>query len=85
MADISKIKLPDNTVVNIKDYRIPGVDTTPTSGSSNVITSGGIYQALVDDEEVISAALNDLNDRITDNSIEYYTNEEVDTILTENW
>lgn len=46
MADISKIKLPDNSVVNIKDARITGVDTTPTSGSTNVITSGGVYTAL---------------------------------------
>lgn len=45
MADVKKIKLPDNTIVNIKDYRIPGVDTVPTSGSGNVITSGGIYAA----------------------------------------
>lgn len=46
MADISKIKLPDNSVVNIKDYRIPGVDSTPTSGSDNVVTSGGVYSAI---------------------------------------
>lgn len=88
MADVSKIKLPDNTVVNIKDYRIPGVDTTPTSGSSNVITSGGIYQTIVDNELVTSAALNDLNDRVISleagGGIQYYTNEEVDTILIEN-
>lgn len=46
MADVQKIKLPDNSIVNIKDYRIPGVDNTPTSGSSNVITSGGVYSAI---------------------------------------
>lgn len=45
MADVKKIKLPDNSEYNIKDYRIPGVDTEPTSGSDNVITSGGIYAA----------------------------------------
>ena len=88
MADVKKIKLPDNTVLNIKDYRIPGVDTTPTSGSSNVITSGGVYQTIVDNELVTSAALNDLNDRVLSleagGSIEYYTNNEVDTILIEN-
>lgn len=44
MADVKRIKLPDNSVVNIKDYRIPGVDTVPTSGSGNVITSGGVYK-----------------------------------------
>jgi len=43
MADASKIRLPDNSVVNLKDSRIPGVDSTPTSGSTNVVTSGGVY------------------------------------------
>lgn len=46
MADVSKIKLPNNQDVNIKDYRISGVDTTPTSGSGNIITSGGVYNSL---------------------------------------
>lgn len=48
MADIDKIKLPNNTVVNIKDSRIPGVDTQPTSGSENVVTSDGVYDAIND-------------------------------------
>lgn len=48
MADITKIKLPNNSVVNIKDSRIPGVDTEPTPGSNNVVTSGGIYTEIVD-------------------------------------
>lgn len=48
MADISKIKLPNNSVVNIKDARITGVDTEPTSGSDNVVTSGGVYAEFVD-------------------------------------
>lgn len=46
MADVTKIKLPDNSEYNIKDYRIPGVDTTPTSGSDNVVTSGGVYDKI---------------------------------------
>lgn len=46
MADINKIKLPSGAEYNIKDYRIPGVDTTPTSGSNNIVTSGGIYSAI---------------------------------------
>lgn len=46
MADVSKIKLPDNSEYNLKDHRIPGVDTTPTSGSNNVITSGGVYNKI---------------------------------------
>ena len=46
MADVSKIKLPNNTEVNIKDSRISGVDSTPTSESTNVVTSGGVHSAL---------------------------------------
>lgn len=65
MADVTKIKLPDNSTVNIKDYRIPGVDTEPTSGSDNLVTSGGVYKDIEDASRVTSAALNDLNDRLT--------------------
>ena len=43
---ISKVKLPDNTVQDIKDSRITGIDTTPTAGSTNVITSGGVHDSL---------------------------------------
>lgn len=43
---IKKVKFPNNTVVDINDTRIPGVDTTPTSGSTNVVTSSGVYDAL---------------------------------------
>ena len=46
MSDVTKIKLPDNSEYNIKDYRIPGVDSTPTSGSNNVVTSGGVYNTI---------------------------------------
>lgn len=46
MADVSKIKLPDDTTINIKDSRISGIDSTPTSGSNNVVTSGGVYTAI---------------------------------------
>ena len=49
MSDVTKIKLPDNSEYNIKDYRIPGVDSTPTSGSNNVVTSGGVYNAIQTD------------------------------------
>lgn len=50
MPDVSKIRLPDSTEVNIKDSRIAGVDTTPAAGSENVVTSGGVYTAI--DENV---------------------------------
>lgn len=65
MSDVTKIKLPDNSEYNIKDYRIPGVDTTPTSGSDNIVTSGGIYTAITENELTTASALNDLDDRIT--------------------
>ena len=64
MADVTKIKLPDNSVVNIKDNRIPGIDEVLTENSDNIITSGGVYDAIVEVEEVTAAALNDLKDRI---------------------
>lgn len=48
---IKKVKLPNNTVVDINDARIPGVDNAPTSGSSNVVTSGGVATALGDKYE----------------------------------
>lgn len=47
MPDVSKIRLPDSTEVNIKDSRIAGVDTAPIKSSNNLVTSGGIYNALV--------------------------------------
>lgn len=43
---ISKVKLPNNSVQDIHDSRISGVDTSPTSGSTNVVTSGGVKTAL---------------------------------------
>lgn len=78
MADISKIKLPDNSVYDIRDHSkitdpatkssgqyltyngtswvaddIPqtavgtlSIDSTPTNGSSNLVTSGGVYTAI---------------------------------------
>lgn len=66
MPDVSKIKLPDNSELNIKDARIPGVDSTPTSGSSNLVTSGGVYNSVNEVSLVAAAALNELNDRVTD-------------------
>ena len=48
MADVSKIKLPDNTTVNIKDSRVTGIDSAPTASSTNLVTSGGVASALGD-------------------------------------
>lgn len=38
--------MPNNSVVDINDPRIPGVDSTPTSGSTNVVTSDGVFSSL---------------------------------------
>ena len=46
MADISKVKLPNGTTYTIKDSRVKGIDSTPTTGSENLITSGGVKTAL---------------------------------------
>lgn len=40
---ISKVKLPNNSVQDVHDSRIAGVDSSPASGSGNVVTSGGVY------------------------------------------
>lgn len=46
MANVKKIKLPNNTTVDIIDSRITGIDTTVTSDSSNVVTSGAVATAI---------------------------------------
>lgn len=69
MADVNKIQLPDTSTVNIKDYRIPGVDETPTSGSDNVVTSGGIYTSLSE-----KAPLEVISDDTENNTYLYKSN-----------
>lgn len=51
---ISKVKLPDNSSQELHDYRISGVDSSPSSGSGNVVTSGGVYTALAGKQDTIS-------------------------------
>lgn len=43
---IRKVQTPDGVIHPIHDERIPAVDTTPTSGSTNVVTSGGVYDSI---------------------------------------
>ena len=43
---ISKVKLPNNTTQDIHDSRIAAIDSAPASGSTNVVTSGGVYTAI---------------------------------------
>ena len=63
----------DKTYVNdyvddaISEVRIE-VDSYLDSASTNPVENRAIYQAIIDDEEVISTAFNDLNDRKADKS-----------------
>ena len=41
-------------------------DSIPTENSDNPVKSGGVYDMIVDNEYVVSTALNDLNDRMLD-------------------
>lgn len=43
---VRKIKIGNNQALDIHDARISGVDTSPVSGSENVITSGAVYTAI---------------------------------------
>jgi hypothetical protein len=43
---VQKIKLPNNTTEDIHDSRISGVTSSVTEGSTNVVTSGGVYTAI---------------------------------------
>ena len=45
--------------------RKTSVDTVPTSGSSNPISSGGMYSVLEELEDVVAASENSLNNRLT--------------------
>lgn len=74
---ISKVKLPDNTTQDIKDSRITGVDSTPTANSQNVVTSGGVAEALAtkqDNMVVLSygtSTWNDFLDAYNKNAVVY--------------
>lgn len=47
-TSIRKVQTPDGVIHPIHDERIPAVDTTPTSGSTNVVESGGIKEAIME-------------------------------------
>lgn len=51
-----------NTDVDLHDKRIAGIDSTPTSSSSNPVTSGGVYSALAG-----KADTSDIPDAVTAN------------------
>jgi hypothetical protein len=56
-------------------------DSLPTENSENLVKSGDLYTVIVDNEEVTSAALNDLNDRLK-NVEEGMVTEEYDPIFS---
>ena len=59
-------------------------DNAPTANSSNPVTSGGVYQAIADNELTISAALNDLNQRKIDkdeSDLIYVTKAELNALI----
>lgn len=62
---IDKVKLPDNSVEEVRDSRIPGIDSTPTSGSGNLVTSGGVKTA-VDAKEDTANKVTSLSSSSTD-------------------
>lgn len=52
---IDRIELPNGSTLKIHDARIAGIDTTPTSGSDNPITSGGVYDVLGDIATILAS------------------------------
>lgn len=62
---IDKVKLPDNSVEEVRDSRIPGIDSTPTSGSANLVTSGGVAGALNQAMAGLGSAIEDKVDKVT--------------------
>ena len=52
---VKKVKLPDNTTSDIHDARISGVTSSATEGSTDVITSGGVYTILGNIETLLAA------------------------------
>ena len=47
-------------ICGLRDAAYRGIDTTPTSGSTNVITSGGVYTVIGD----INAILDNINGEV---------------------
>ncbi len=53
--------------VNDLNDRIAGlVDQYPTEGSENAVSSGGVYEVITENEQIISSSLSSLDSRITD-------------------
>ena len=81
MADVKKIRLPNGTDLTIKDSRITGVDNAPTSGSGNVVTSGGVYTAIEDlDAKFVQATPVGTFDPPEIAPYEYATRDQVDAL-----
>ena len=46
MSVVRKIKLPNNTILDVNDARFSSIDSSPTQNSSNPVQSGGVLTAL---------------------------------------
>lgn len=44
----------------------PGLDQVPTENSTNAVSSGGVYSIITQNELISAAAINDLNDKVSD-------------------
>ena len=62
MSKISKIKLPDNNVYELKDSRISDIDQTLIEGSTNPVAGGAVYSAITENEETVAQALNEIHE-----------------------
>lgn len=67
MADVSKIKLPDGTIVNIKDGRLP-ITTSTDNGKIVAIDSSGKYTIIqpIQTAAYVSETTLYINTNITD-------------------
>lgn len=55
---IDKVKFPNGETEDIRDSRISGVDSTPTSGSGNLVTSGGVKTAVDTKQDTLVSGTN---------------------------
>lgn len=60
---LEDVKLGDKSIVTDK-VAVIELDEEPTENSEKMVNSGAVYKAIVENEEVTAAALNDLNKRI---------------------
>lgn len=74
---IDKVKFPNGETEDIRDSRVSGVDSTPTSGSANLVTSGGVKTALIQAVAGLGAAIEGKED--TANKVTSLSSSSTDT------